>query len=315
MPVWLVTGGTGFLGRHVLGALDQARGDGREIVTLGRRAPPACAGAAFLGVDLTDPASLNRALGAAAADVVIHLAGRTPPADADACYRGNTLGTLGLLDGLRALGRRVRVVLAGSAAELGPVSPEDLPVREDFPCRPASSYGLSKWLATLAGLAARPPLEVVVARVFNPIGPGLPVSQAFGRFAAELARGGPEPFRLTVGDLEARRDFIDVRDVAAALMALALRGRPGLVYHVGTGQSRRVGDGLDHLIRLSGRQVVISVEPGFHGRRGPTDSRADIRRIMMHTGWRPRITWEQSLADLWAERAGAQALACWAKGA
>jgi GDP-4-dehydro-6-deoxy-D-mannose reductase len=88
--------------------------------------------------------------------------------------------------------------------------------------------------------------------------------------------------------------------VARALIALAVRGRPGLVYHVGTGRSRRVGDGLEHLIRLSGRDVVVEVDPARAARRGPVDSRADIRRIEAHTGWRPEISWEQSLADLWA---------------
>ena len=104
-----------------------------------------------------------------------------------------------------------------------------------------------------AGLSECVPLEVMVARVFNPIGPGTPVSQALGRFASRLAEPGPDPLELAVGDLDSRRDFIDVRDVARAMVELAQRGRPGLVYHVGTGQSHRVGDGLDRLVQLSGR--------------------------------------------------------------
>ena len=105
---------------------------------------------------------------------------------------------------------------------------------------------------------------------------------------------------MTVSDLDSRRDFIDARDVARALIALAERGRPGLVYHVGTGRSQRIADGLDHLIHLSGRRVRIEPDPHLAG-RGPSDSRADIRRIVEHTGWRPEIAWEQSLADLWDE--------------
>jgi GDP-4-dehydro-6-deoxy-D-mannose reductase len=168
---------------------------------------------------------------------------------------------------------------------------------------------LSKLLATSAGLAAGPPLEVMVARVFNPIGPGLPASQAFGRFAHQLhagtaaaaARQRPAdsaPLTLTVGDLDARRDFIDIRDVARAFVALAERGRAGTVYHVGTGRSRRVGDGLDALIRLSGRPVRVDADPSLM-RGGPTDSRADIRRVVSDTGWRPEIAFERSLADQW----------------
>jgi GDP-4-dehydro-6-deoxy-D-mannose reductase len=144
-------------------------------------------------------------------------------------------------------------------------------------------------------------LEVVGARIFNLIGPGLPTSQAFGAFAAGLCARDPDPLTLSVGDLDSRRDFVDVRDVARALTALATLGQPGLVYHVGTGCSHRVGDGLDRLIHLSGRAVNVVVRPDQVGMRGPIDSRADIRRIVEHTGWRPEISWEQSLEDLWSE--------------
>src|SRR5262249_46470427 len=156
--------------------------------------------------------------------VLIHAAGQTPPSRPDRYYRANTLATVQLLEALRALERPVRVVLTGSAAELGRIGVPATPVAEDQPCRPTDPYGLSKWLATPAALAAPPPLEVMVARVFTPIGPGTPPHQALGRFAAELAEPGPVPLRLEVGDLEARRDFLDVRDVARALIALAERG-------------------------------------------------------------------------------------------
>jgi GDP-4-dehydro-6-deoxy-D-mannose reductase len=302
MAVWLVTGGTGFLGRHLMEVLERERPADTTLALLGRRAPPWWTGA-FVSADLDDPGGLARPLTPMAPAVVFHLAGRTPPAKPEEYYRGNTLATLHLLDALRSLGRPVRVVLAGSAAELGPVAADALPVGEDYPCRPSDSYGLSKLLATTAGLSARPPLEVIVARIFNPIGPGLPYSQAFGRFAAELARPGLVPLHLTVGDLESRRDFIDVRDVARALLALAKEGRPGTLYHVGTGQSQRVGDGLEHLVRRSGWPVTIDVDPQITecaDRKGaPSDSRADISRIKSDTGWRPAIDWRQSLDDLW----------------
>ncbi len=155
----------------------------------------------------------------------------------------------------------------------------------------------------MGALADRSDLEVLVARVFNPIGPGLPETQAFGRFAARLSEPGPDPLPLSVGDLDSRRDFVDVRDVARAMIALAVEGRKRLVYHVGTGQSHKVGEGLDMLIELSGRAVQIEVDPFLGNRRGPADSRADISRIVAHTGWQPRFTWQESLADLWREAA------------
>lgn len=295
MPVWLVTGGSGFLGRHVLSVLEDSHAPESEVFSLGRRCPADWPRERFITADLEIPSSVSAAFERLKPDVVIHAAGKTPPADPEQLYQANTLATLHLLDALRATGRAVRVVLAGSAAELGPVPVEALPVGEGYPCRPAEPYGMSKWLATSAALAARPPLEVVVGRVFNPIGPRTPESQAFGRFAARLME--PTLDVLDVGDLDARRDFVDVRDVARAFVALAERGRPGQVYHIGTGRSQRVGAGLSHFLQRYGRPVRID-----HGERrpsGPNDSRADVRRIAEDVGWRAVISWEQSLDDLW----------------
>jgi GDP-4-dehydro-6-deoxy-D-mannose reductase len=302
MPLWLVTGATGFVGRHLVAALEHYAPPGVALVLLGRRPPRDQAPGTFVAANLDDPLCLEQVIGEWGPAVVFHVAGQTPPAAAEAYYRSNTLATIQLLDALRISGRRVRVVLAGSAAELGPVAAADLPLSEGYRCRPDGPYGLSKLLATAAGLAARPPLEVVVARIFNPIGPGLPTSQAFGRFAALLSEPGPDPLRLAVGPLDDRRDFIDVRDVARALIALGEAGEPGTLYHVGTGESHRVGDGLDQLIRLSGRSVVLDASPvAACGGVGSPDSRADITRIRAATGWRPEVSWARSLADLWAE--------------
>lgn len=298
-PVSLVTGATGFLGRPLLDALVGSDGSGGRIVTVGRRRPPDWSAESFIQADLTDSQSVRAAIDQADPSVVFHLAGKTPPADPGALYESNSVATALLLDALRERGRPARVILAGSAAELGPVAVEALPVDESYPCRPESPYGLSKWLASCAGLAARPPLEVMVARIFNPIGPGTPESQSLGRFAARLS--DPSAGDLSVGCLDTRRDFVDVRDVARALIALARQGQAGLIYHVGTGVSQRVGDGLERLHRLSGERVRVTVDPDRAANTGPSDSRADIRRIVEHTGWRPKISWEESLEDLWNE--------------
>jgi GDP-4-dehydro-6-deoxy-D-mannose reductase len=303
METWAVTGCTGFLGRHVLQVLREELADaGRardRILVLGRRCPDNCSGDSFVTADLDDPEALRDVMRTTLPDHVLHLAGRIPPAPDEDLYRGNFWGTIRLLNALRVLNRRTRVTLAGSAAELGPVPTDDLPVDESHDCNPTEAYGRSKLLATIAGLAERPPLEVTVARMFNPIGPGLPSSQAFGEFATQLATGNDEPLPLLVGDLDARRDFVDVRDAARAMVAVALRGRPGLIYHVGTGNSRSVGEGLDLLIRASGRTVKVCPDPVRQARRGPSDSRAAIGRIIAHTGWSPVLSFEQSLVDLW----------------
>ena len=276
MAVWLVTGASGFVGRHVLKALldgaTPATGDG-QVVVLGRRCPPGWPDGAFAQVDLNDAAATRLAVARIAPDVVIHTAGRTPPAADEELYRMNFWATNHLMSALGSLRKKVRVVLSGSAAELGPVDEAHLPVNESHPCDPWTAYGRSKYLATKSALSERPPLEVMVARVFNPIGPEAPPTQALGQFALGLAEPNHDPLELTVGDLDSRRDFIDVRDVARAMVALANCGRPGLVYHVGTGKSHRVGDALYRLIKLSNRTIRLRFDPALVDRRGPADSR------------------------------------------
>jgi nucleoside-diphosphate-sugar epimerase len=288
MSVWLVTGASGFVGRHVLDALERGAdlpsNSENKVIVLGRRCPEKLPSADFIAADLTDTHKLPGLIQRIAPDYVIHTAGRTPPALDEELYRANFWATIHLLSALRATHKPARVVLSGSAAELGSVDPERLPVDETYTGYPRDAYGRSKYLASSAGLAERAPLEVMVARVFNPIGPGTPPTQAFGRFADRLTDPDADPLGLVVGDLEARRDFIDVRDVARAMISLALHGHPGLAYNVGTGRSRTVAEGLERLIQLSGRTVRVSVDSALKGRRGPVDSCANIDRIIGHTG-------------------------------
>ncbi len=319
MAVWLVTGGNGFVGRHVLEALSAGRPGGSvldaEVIALGRHRPANGAGPRFIEADLNDPEGLRGSLRGLAPDYVIHTAGKTPPAADEDLYRANFWSTTHLLGALRATGKPMRIVLAGSAAELGPVAEADLPVGEDHAAEPVEAYGRSKLLATRSGLAERPPLEVVAARIFNVIGPGLPATQAFGAFAARLAEPGPDPLDMPVGRLDTRRDFVDVRDVARAMIDLAVHGRSGQVYHVGTGESRAVKEGLAVLIKSSGRSVGCHEDPTLLRRPGPADSRAAIGRIVADTGWQPRISFEESLRDLWRDISERQAINRWREAA
>jgi nucleoside-diphosphate-sugar epimerase len=303
MAIWLITGATGFVGSHVVRALldgvEESLNFENKLIVLGRHCPEGWPADAFVAADLNDANHLSAAIEGINPDFVIHTAGQTPPATDEELYRANFWATIHLLGALRSLRRQVRTVLSGSAAELGPVEPGALPVNESHACSPTDAYGRSKLLATLGGLSERAPLEVVIARVFNPIGPGAPASTALGRFAELLLDPTGDPLELVVGELDTRRDFIDVRDVARAMVGLAVHGRRQTVYHVGTGASHRVGDGLDRLIQLSARTVRVRVDTGLERRRGPIDSRADINRIVADTGWHPVISWDQSLADLW----------------
>jgi GDP-4-dehydro-6-deoxy-D-mannose reductase len=298
MARWMVTGASGFVGRHVAAHLADRLGEGDELIGLGRARRGDSPVKTWIEADLDNAEALRGALSRSPPSMVIHCAGMTPPADPAELYRANTRRTWRLLRSLRALGRPVRVVIVGSAAELGPMPAERLPTSENEDCRPADAYGLSKWAESCLGLAMNGGrLEVVAARVFNPIGSGLPVSNAFGRYAHLLLHAAPGPVEIGVGPLDARRDFVDVRDVAGALYSLAIHGHAGERYHVGTGMSRSIEEGLAELIRLSGREVFLARADCWV--RGAADSRADVTRIKRDTGWSAQIAFEQSLEDLW----------------
>lgn len=310
MTTWLVTGAGGFLGHHVLDRLlVELEADDRIFALVRPGEPLGREGVEAIEADLLHSAMLEQALATARPDRVIHLAGLTPPAPAHLLFRVNTTGTGHLVAALERFGRPVRLVVAGSAAELGPVPTASLPVGEDTPCRPVGAYGLSKWAAATLALQARPPVETVVARLFNPIGPGMPATQVFGRYAAQLAAPGPDPLTMRVHDLDARRDFVDARDVARALYKLAIAGHSGRIYHVGTGRSRPVREGLEQLLGLGGRAVILEHLPTGASPPLPRDSRARIERIEADVGWRPEVPFARSLADHWTEVGRARRLA------
>jgi len=301
---WIVTGASGFVGATVPRALRMAGVLSGSIVTLGRKRPASCALEQFLEFDLRlgDPDRLTQALAHFGPLAVIHAAGLTPPADPKTMYSTNTRGTACLLEALRRHRAASRVVLAGSAAELGPVPDDQLPACEQTPCRPIDSYGLSKWSSSRLGVSSSVSgrMEVMVGRLFNPIGPGMPTGQVFGRIARDLATRPGQIVELTVGNLGASRDFFDVRDAGGALVTLVQEGKPGQVYHVASGRPHTVAEGLGHLIRLSGRHVTVR-SPADPPRLGPASSWASINRILEETSWRPRFSFEQSLQDIWAE--------------
>jgi GDP-4-dehydro-6-deoxy-D-mannose reductase len=199
-------------------------------------------------------------------------------------------------------GKPVRVVTIGSAAELGSTGAARLPVSEDAACDPDSAYGRSKWEVTRLALTepADGPLQIMVARPFNLVGPGLSAQLSLGNFARQIAAAARgEMHTVRCGPLDTRRDFVDVRDAVRAYVALAHSGRPGQLYNVCVGRSYRLGRLLDTLVALA--HVKVRVVCDSQPRPGDLkDIYGDHAKITRELGWQPAISIEHSLADLLA---------------
>ena len=289
----LVTGGLGFVGRHLVEHLRQC---GDEVAVIDHHGEHA--------VDITDGEALHVAIAEAAPEAVYHLAGWADVGgswkEPVAAFRANAEGTLNVLLACAAAGVG-RVLSVGSADVYGVVTEAELPLTEHSPLRPASPYAASKVAADFLGLQAflGQGLGVIRVRAFNHLGPGQTdrfVAPALAaRIAANERDGGDT---VTVGDLSPRRDFTDVRDVVRAYRLLVEHGAPGEVYNVCTGRDLSVQQLADHLLTLATRPMRLETDPAL---LRPVDIpvlRGDAAKLREATGWTPEISIDQTLADL-----------------
>jgi GDP-4-dehydro-6-deoxy-D-mannose reductase len=308
----LITGYGGFaathLARHLLAITDwQLWGtvfrpeerDGRPVD-----------GVTALAADLRDPGSAREAVARAAPDVVFHLAGQAfvPAAwdDPWATFETNVRMQLNLLE---ALARRpVRVVAITSNEVYGRLPESALPVDESGPLAPLNPYATSKAAQDLvAAQYAATGRDIVRVRPFNHIGPGQDdrfVVASFARQLAEAEAGRREPV-IRVGDLSARRDFTDVRDMVCGYALAARDGRSGEVYNLGSGVARPVREVLETLLALATVPVAVEEDPA---RRRPSDvpvTLCDAGKARRELGWEPVVPFEETIADTlgyWRER-------------
>jgi len=264
----LVTGASGFIGQAVLKELDTRS---HETIAVSRSTRPAIGRESCrVLAEPSDASQVRSLIELVEPDVVMHLAGVSSAKSYTELYQVNVVFAANLLDALLAMPRKPRMVLAGSAAEYGPVEETLLPVREDCPCRPNTPYGASKLAQTShAGIAMVRGLPVTVARLFNPIGGGMPTSLALGSFAHQIALMGPKGGILTTGNLDAVRDFSDVADTAKALVDLSQSDAAiGEIVNVCTGKGLRLLDLTQRLIQISGVEVKLRSD---ESRRGNSD--------------------------------------------
>jgi GDP-4-dehydro-6-deoxy-D-mannose reductase len=290
MPAALITGVSGFVGSHLAEATKLA---GFTVVGLDVKGTPS-------PVDLRDVERIRSLVREARPEVVFHLAGLLRAPSPAALYESNVSGTVNLLEALVAEGLSPRVVVASSSAVYGSPADDNL-LTEASPLRPLTHYGASKAAQEHAALAffSTAKLQVMIARIFNIVGPGQPATLAAGAFAEQVASAERTMNReLKVGDLSGARDFVDVRDVARAYLALARSGQPGEIYNVCSSQRTPMQSCVDTLVSLASVRLAVVHDPT---RARTNDVRAQIgdpARIRATTGWRAEISFEQSMKDL-----------------
>lgn len=209
---------------------------------------------------------------------------------------------LNVLEGVARVKPECRVLTVASSEEYGLVSQQDLPIDEDTPLRPLSPYAVSKVAQDLLGLQYHltHKLDVVRVRPFNHIGPRQRIGFVAPDFASQIAQVelGLRPPVMEVGNLEARRDFCDVRDVVRAYHLLATRGKAGQVYNVGSGESHAIQDVLDILLSMTDVGIEVRQDPNRMRPSEVPEVVCDATRIRQDTGWQTTISFEHSLADV-----------------
>ncbi|MGE4459787.1 GDP-mannose 4,6-dehydratase [Stenotrophomonas acidaminiphila] len=286
----LVTGASGFVGRHLMGAAAFA---GVEFATL-------------QNVDIRDRSALQAEVASIRPDHVIHLAAQSfvPRSfeDPAGTLEINLMGTLHLLQALDSVGFSGRLLYVSSGDVYGAVHESQLPVTEQHPPAPRNPYAVSKLSAELLCLQwhRSNSLDVVVARPFNHVGPGQDAAFVVPALAAQvvaIARGQRAPV-IRAGDIDVTRDFTDVRDIVAGYARLLVSGTSGRTYQLCSGVERSVRGILERLLALKAVDAEIEQDPS---KFRPAEQRrmvADNTWVSRDTGWLPAIPWEKTLQDI-----------------
>ncbi|HUP42552.1 MAG TPA: GDP-mannose 4,6-dehydratase [Thermoanaerobaculia bacterium] len=267
----------------------------------------------LLECELRDMSSVHQAVAKARPDVIFHLAAQSfvpsswsAPSDT---ILSNLSGQINLFEAVRALGLDPVIQIACSSEQYGMVLPDEVPIKETNPLRPLSPYAVSKVGQDFLGYQYFQSygLKVVRTRGFNHTGPrrgDVFVTSNFARQVARIELGLAAPV-IRVGNLDAVRDFTDVRDMVRAYWLAVTRARPGEVYNIATGVGITIRELLDRILALAAVEVRIETDPA---RLRPSDVEVligDSSKFRADTGWEPRVPFEQTLRDtleFWRER-------------
>jgi GDP-4-dehydro-6-deoxy-D-mannose reductase len=312
----LITGVTGFAGSHLaeyLVAHTNLEAWGTDISTNDRNIGQIRDDLHFVVGDMSEPEAVSAILKQAQPDRVFHLAAQAfvPLSWRDPwqTIANNIRAQLNILQALVNSEAKPRVLIIGSADEYGMITPDELPITEATPLRPYSPYAVSKIAQDMLGYQyyASHGLPIVRLRPFNHVGPRQSpafVTSDFAKQIAEIEAGAQEP-QIYVGNLEAKRDFTDVRDMVRGYHLALEHGEVGEVYNLAAERAYSIREVLDMLLAMSEVEIEVVPDPA---RLRPSDVPVvvgDCGKFRQRTGWRATISLHESLRDIldyWRER-------------
>jgi GDP-4-dehydro-6-deoxy-D-mannose reductase len=258
------------------------------------------ASAEYYQGDITDRSAVGHVLRKTKPDVIFHLAGMIKSPEPDELYKANLLGTVALFDAIMESELHPIVVVASSSAVYGHKSGEK-PISERADIHPLTHYAVSKVAQEMAALRYfnSYQLPVMIMRMFNLLGPGQPADLAFSSFARQIAMAETgSDTEISTGNLDAQRDFVDVRDAVRAFVLTAEKGVPGQIYNVCSGRAVKIQTCLDEMISMSSQQIKVNVHAGRIQNNDVPIQIGNAEKIKQATGWSPQIPLKQSLSDL-----------------
>ncbi|MBT8123835.1 MAG: GDP-mannose 4,6-dehydratase [Gammaproteobacteria bacterium] len=293
--VW-ITGVTGYTGSFLVKEIRQRYPD-TLILGLGRKPECKLSLDAYSSVDLVDAKAIDEQLKLYPAKLIFHLAAAMPPLSDQELWHLNVAMIYELMIALsRSKLLNTKLLSVGSAAEL--MNKASGAYTENDPAFGFTPYGKSKAVqAKLAKLLAKElGLDVYFARSFNFLGPGLPEKWVAGRLCKQLATSKE---KLVLGNLQAERDFVDIRDVVSAYCDIVEKGEPGEVYNVCTGRATAISTLVEKACELLGdERPEIESDMEQLSRSEVSSVYGDPQKITRATGWRPKIAFTQSLQDM-----------------
>ncbi len=316
----LVTGISGFVARHFLDYLSST-GDQHSVAGVYFHNKPSFGesdfenvSCTFHQVDLKNREQVSRLLSSFQPQFILHLAAKSSVAyswlfPADAITENNTM-FLNIIEEMRVLKLKCRLLSVGSSEEYGNVEEAALPLRESQPANPVNPYGASRvFQQMLIDIYCKNyGLDIIHTRSFNHLGPyqtkDFVVSSFTRQVASQLAKE-TNPIVLNVGNVDVVRDFTDVRDVVEAYYKLLLQGQSGQIYNVCSGKSYAIKDVIKMIESIIGRKIEWAVAKD---NVRPAENKKIIgsyQKLAKATGWAPKISMEQSLSDLihyWSQK-------------